>query len=647
MRNPFARLLIASLLLLLLPAILGPAARAQDPVVRFLFFYNESCPVCRQIKNEYIPTLFAKYGDQVACRYIEIWDDPESHRAMRGLMLKLEVPQNRQDYVPVVVIGDDVLAGEEIPDRLEERIDHYLAEGGVDYASLENLPQPVQVALFYDPADDSFATLDRLTGLLANEHGAWLQLHALDLSDPGSADLLAQYASALGLSPPAPGVPHALIGREMLVGLDEIESRLPDLVAEHRARGGVELATVEALSADPSGGERPPIYVAYFEKAGCQTCARAAYDLRLVQEDYPQMVIDSFPIDEYGALNEWLCEQYGVPEAKRLTTPMVFVGDDVLVDHQVNAGNLTFAVARYAATGSERTWEDYDEAQGEQQLIERFRSFGLLTVLGAGLIDGLNPCAFATLVFFISYMTFTGRKGREVLLVGSAFALGVFFTYLLVGVGLLRAVQSLGFFTSLGRWVYAATALMCVVLAVLTFRDVLRARSGQAGDMALRLPRRLQMAIHRVIRQNARVRAFAAVALVTGFVVSLIELACTGQVYLPTLMFVLSVPEMAAQAFLYLTLYCLAFVLPLVVVFLFSYLGTTSQQLGLFVHRHTAAIKGLTGLVFVGLALWMTWTLAPLFGATTTASAALLGGVLAAIVLSVFGSHRLERRPAS
>jgi cytochrome c biogenesis protein CcdA len=58
------------------------------------------------------------------------------------------------------------------------------------------------------------------------------------------------------------------------------------------------------------------------------------------------------------------------------------------------------------------------------------------------------------------------------------------------------------------------------------------------------------------------------VTFITGVVISIIELACTGQVYLPTILFVLGVPELRLQAGVYLVLYNLMFVLPLVVVFL-------------------------------------------------------------------------------
>jgi cytochrome c biogenesis protein CcdA len=216
--------------------------------------------------------------------------------------------------------------------------------------------------------------------------------------------------------------------------------------------------------------------------------------------------------------------------------------------------------------------------------------------------------------------------------VGLSFTLGVFITYLLVGMGLLTVIQSLGFFASLGRWVYLITALLCTVLAVFTFRDYFRARKGEVGDMTLKLPTNLRRRINKVIREGAQVRAFVAMAFVTGFLVSLIELACTGQVYLPTIVYVLSQPDLASQAFLYLVLYCFMFVVPLIVVFVLAYYGTTSQELGKFVNRHTSTIKLVTGVVFTGLALWMTSALTPLFGVTSPLDWVLMGVVVLVIL---------------
>jgi hypothetical protein len=123
--------------------------------------------------------------------------------------------------------------------------------------------------------------------------------------------------------------------------------------------------------------------------------------------------------------------------------------------------------------------------------------------------------------------------------------------------------------------------------------------------MKLKLPTRMRRWSNRIIREGANVRAIAGVAFVTGIVVSLIELACTGQVYLPTIIFVLGVPEMRARAMTYLVLYNILFVLPLVTVFLLAYWGTTSHRLGQFVNRRTGTIKLATAGLFVLLAVWM------------------------------------------
>ncbi len=634
---------------------------AEGAVVRFYLFYSETCPHCHEVMDNYLPTVYAKYGDRVEHQDFDIYDDVENYVKMIGLEKKLGVPEDRQGYVPALFIGDKVLIGsDEIPARLEGYIEQYLAQGGVDFPSLENLPtvviptpEPaVQILIAFDKDQTDFQPVNNLIVSLSQKYGNRLQAFALDLSKGEQAAILDQINAALGVTTPPRGTPQVLIGRQMLVGRQEIEQRLPGLIEQYLAQGGASLPSLEELigtlaTPSPTGTQPPPqpIYLAYFEKAGCQECARTTYDLQLVQKQFPQVVVERFAIEEQDnvLLNECLSEKYGVPEEKRLSTPMIFVGQDVLIGTEANADNLLAVVARYAATGAGRTWEDCRAEQARQTLVTRLKNWKVLTVLGAGLIDGLNPCAFATLVFFISYMTFTGRRGRDILFVGLAFALGVFLTYLLVGVGLLQAIQSLGFFTALGRWVYLLTALLCAVLAALTFRDFFKARKGQVSEMVLRLPMSLRRRIHKVIRESAQVRAFVAMAFVTGFVVSLIELACTGQVYLPTIVYVLSVPELAVRAFLYLLLYCLMFILPLVVVFVLSYLGTTSEQLTQFVNRYTTAIKLATGLVFLGLALWMTWTLAPLFGVHTPWTWLLLAVVLIGVAIAAASFHLLEK----
>jgi cytochrome c biogenesis protein CcdA len=61
-------------------------------------------------------------------------------------------------------------------------------------------------------------------------------------------------------------------------------------------------------------------------------------------------------------------------------------------------------------------------------------------VVTTGLLDGLNPCAFAVLVFFMAFLHAVRVPRAEMLRMGSAYAYAVFLVYFLIGLGLLGAI---------------------------------------------------------------------------------------------------------------------------------------------------------------------------------------------------------------
>lgn len=633
------RIALLLTLLLVCGGLLLPVAQAEEPVVRAVLFWSTTCPHCHVVINETLPPLQARYGDQLQIELIET-SDPAGYELYRAAVEAYRVPSDRQG-VPALFIGGHHLVGSvEIPRILPGLIEEYLAAGGVDYPDIPGLtglkptprptptikachicdeeppptPEPVvHFWLFYDSYCPPCLTLlgNILPPILAKYEAGQVVVHQNDL-EKGGYDLMWALEKQYGLEHGA--LPEIFIGDYALVGNDEIQARLEALIDQYLAQGGVALPEVK-LTPPPTttavADDVPPIHLAYFYQPGCRECDRVQLDLNYLGHRYPQLVVHAFDVKAEAALAEWLGQRAGVPEVKRLTAPAVFVGDEALVGEELHARSLEALIARYAATGAEPVWEGWEASQSEAagSIIERFRSFGLLTVLAAGLVDGLNPCAFATIVFFISYLAFMGRKGREVLAVGAAFALGVFLTYLGVGVGLLKFLASLPFLDALSRWVYGLTAALCLFLALGSLHDWWQARQGKPEEMRLKLPARLRRWINRVIREGAGVRAFAPVAFVTGAVISVIELACTGQVYLPTILFVLGVPGLRVRAGLYLLLYNLMFVLPLVVVFLLAYFGTTSQQLGQFINRRAATIKLATAGLFLLLAGWLATTL--------------------------------------
>ena len=504
---------------------------------------------------------------------------------------------------------------------------------GVGTARADGGPVMRMVYFYSNDCLHCITIINDVLSPLQEQYSDQLQIKMVEISDPDNYAMLIAAEDMLDVSSEERGLPTLVVDGQVLIGEDEIsEEKLRCLLDICLGAGGTawpDIPGLDEIAAGSGGGtsfdfgqgeqvqpcgpedaavckEPMPIYAAYFYEVGCQECSRAEYDLRYVQSKYPQLMYEEYNVQNDTALAEWLGDRFGVPEEQRLATPAFFVGDDYLLGTDITADAVQALVEKYAPTGAERAWDNFDSAEAEQNILDRFKSFGVLTVVFAGLVDGLNPCAFATLVFFISYLTLSERKGREILVVGVAFTLGVFLAYLAVGLGFYKVLALLGdLLTTLGRWVYGLTALLCAGLAVFSFLDFLKARRGEIGDMTLNLPHKLRMRINSVIRRGRKSQTFIAGAFITGIVISFLELACTGQVYLPTIIFVMSRPEMQMRAFVFLVLYNLLFILPLVIVFILAYYGTGSKQLTDFLQRRAATIKlGMT-MLFVALAAWL------------------------------------------
>ncbi|GAH74250.1 unnamed protein product, partial [marine sediment metagenome] len=197
---------------------------------------------------------------------------------------------------------------------------------------------------------------------------------------------------------------------------------------------------INSFAAGTSGSVNYPVYLAYFYEPGCHDCDKAKIVLKGIFSKYPDnLIIKSFDISlsENVELAEALGELYQMPEEERLLVPVLFLGDDYLFRDAITFGSLEELIQKYSTTETIAPWEKVKEKDltAQDRLIARFQSFGLAAVAVSGLIDGINPCAFASIIFFISYLTLINRKGREILWVGGIFTLSVFLTYFLIGTG--------------------------------------------------------------------------------------------------------------------------------------------------------------------------------------------------------------------
>ena len=291
-------------------------------------------------------------------------------------------------------------------------------------------------------------------------------------------------------------------------------------------------------------------------------------------------------------------------------TPKVFLGGSYLVGAKEIAARLDAIIelelAGAAATfGTPPPTSAPAGAQPEQEppaVLERIAALGPAVVIVAGLMDGVNPCAFATIVFMVSMLAYLGRTRRQVAVVGLGFTAAVFVTYFLLGMGLLWGVKAFSVSHGISKNLARVVAMLAFGLAGWSLVDLVRyLRSGDVKKMTLGLPKAVSSRIHKVIRVGLSTGGLLAGAVTVGLLVAVLESLCTGQAYLPTIVYMVRSPGLRTSALAYLLLYNLMFILPLVVVFLVTYFGVSSERLAALLTRHLAALKLGMALLFIAL----------------------------------------------
>jgi hypothetical protein len=197
--------------------------------------------------------------------------------------------------------------------------------------------------------------------------------------------------------------------------------------------------------------------------------------------------------------------------------------------------------------------------------LQRFQQFQWQAIALAGLVDGINPCAISTILFLLSYLTLAGMQ-KSGLRVGLLFALGCFATYFVIGVGLWKLSNMATGAVWGRRLLYPAIAFMTVTVAALAFIECAQLLLKGTSETVLKLPNSVLRRTHDLIRRTVKAKHALLLAAPVGILVTLIEFGCTGQVYLPTITYVASIPGQKLTVLPVLLVYNIAFILPLLVV---------------------------------------------------------------------------------
>jgi cytochrome c-type biogenesis protein len=173
-------------------------------------------------------------------------------------------------------------------------------------------------------------------------------------------------------------------------------------------------------------------------------------------------------------------------------------------------------------------------------------------VLTTGFLDGLNPCAFAVLLFFIAFLFTIQRTSGAVWAMGLVYVAAIYLAYFLIGLGLMQAVL----FTNNHHLMAKIGSWLVIGLGLINLKDYFFPQL----PIHLRIP----TIAHGTIQDWLKRATFPAAA-VGGFLVGLCTFPCSGGIYV-AVVGLLAAKATYLQGVGYLGLYNLAFVLPLLII---------------------------------------------------------------------------------
>ena len=346
------------------------------------------------------------------------------------------------------------------------------------------------------------------------------------------------------------------------------------------------------------------VCIIYFYGEGCPSCARVEPFIEELGKRYGNNIeITKLEVyhnlKNYQAYNKY-CGLQSIPIEDR-KIPLVAISDKFYVGVTDIKNNLEAEIERILETG-ERICPLEGEATchitvegnqtGTDPLIPGLKEkITLPLIIGTGLVDGINPCAFAVLIFLLAILLEISNNKKRMIRAGAVYVAAVYITYFSAGIGLLTAIQT----TGMSRLIVKIAALVAIITGLINIKDYFWYGKG----ISLGIP-----ASKRQVVEKWAYRANIPSAIVLGFLVSMFELPCTGSVYLGILA-MLANTVTRAGAVGYLLIYNFMFILPLMVIILAVIFGMKAEHIENWRAAKRNIMKLILGLVLLMLGLFL------------------------------------------
>jgi cytochrome c biogenesis protein CcdA len=220
----------------------------------------------------------------------------------------------------------------------------------------------------------------------------------------------------------------------------------------------------------------------------------------------------------------------------------------------------------------------------------------LPAVVVTGLLDSVNPCAFAVILLLLAFL-FTLRKSRSrILKLGFVYIGMIFLVYFAIGLGILGTVRLSDephFVARLGAWILIALGAVNLVEYYVP-----------------RFPIKLHMPAFAGARARELIgKATLPATIGAGVLVGLCTFPCSGGIYVSVIT-LLNAKTTMAWGVSYLALYNVMFVLPLIAILLATGNRVTAKAWAGWERQHALNIRQWYGLAMVTLgAVMLLWVI--------------------------------------
>ena len=242
-----------------------------------------------------------------------------------------------------------------------------------------------------------------------------------------------------------------------------------------------------------------------------------------------------------------------------------------------------------------------DQSNGTaQQYIDSVKNKGqnsvpLLVLIGAAFVDAANPCALAVLILLLATVIAAKGKNRA-LLSGLMFSLAIFLSYLLMGIGVYRAIAAAG----VSKYLSLGVGILAILIALANFKDVFWYGKWFIMEVPLAWRPKMQAII------KSATSPWSAFGI--GFVVSLFLVPCASGPYVVILGMLAEKVDMA-KTFGLLLLYNLVFVSPMILITLAMYFFNTRMgKLEGWRKDNLRLLHAITGIIMLAVGVYLIYT---------------------------------------